>query len=200
MGTISIIAVPGLTTAMGVFPVIGVLAARDYIQNDRVVARFAQARRIVTVRAKHLGDIELAAKPDGETSLVLPHDGGWTEFSGTSAIHATSVLLAGANRYGASSANVQDAVREIESAGDAAGFVATASVRNTWRGGRVTSVLNGYRALGAMHLSATERLALEMAVHEETERRALEGELGVLETAWRDAEVIAEICDEELSG
>src|SRR5204863_6956060 len=95
MGTISIIAVPGLTTAMGVFPVIGVLAARDYIQNDRVVARFAQARRIVTVRAKHLGDIELAVNPDGETSLVLLHDGGWTEFSGTSAIHATSVLLAG---------------------------------------------------------------------------------------------------------
>ena len=42
-----------------------------------------------------------------------------------------------------------------------------------------------------MKLSATERLALEMAVHEESERRAMEGELAVLEAAWRDAEIIA---------
>lgn len=40
-----------------------------------------------------------------------------------------------------------------------------------------------------------EGLALEMALHEETERRALEGELAVLEAAWRDAEEIAAIAD-----
>lgn len=39
------------------------------------------------------------------------------------------------------------------------------------------------------------RLALEMAVHEEDERRALEGELWRLEQAWRDAEEIAAISD-----
>ena len=61
------------------------------------------------------------------------------------------------------------------------------------------SLVNTYRQLGAMNLSGTERLALEMAVHEETERRALEGELALLETAWRDAEHIAAICDDELT-
>ena len=39
------------------------------------------------------------------------------------------------------------------------------------------------------------RLALEMALHEERERRAVEGELWVLERAWREAEEIAEIAD-----
>jgi hypothetical protein len=38
-------------------------------------------------------------------------------------------------------------------------------------------------------------LALEMALHEEAERRAVEGELADLERAWRDAEEIAGIAD-----
>ena len=38
-------------------------------------------------------------------------------------------------------------------------------------------------------------LALEMALHEETERRAMEGELAMLEALWREAEAIAEIAD-----
>ena len=40
-----------------------------------------------------------------------------------------------------------------------------------------------------------DRLALEMAAHEETERRALEGELAELEEAWREADEIAAIAD-----
>ena len=46
-------------------------------------------------------------------------------------------------------------------------------------------------------LSANPNLALavEMALHEESERRALEGELAALEAAWRQAEEIAAIAD-----
>ncbi len=40
------------------------------------------------------------------------------------------------------------------------------------------------------------RLALEMSLHEEDERRALEGELGLLEDRWREAEEIAAISDD----
>jgi hypothetical protein len=40
-----------------------------------------------------------------------------------------------------------------------------------------------------------DRLALEMAAHEETERRALEGELEDLAAAWREADEIASIAD-----
>jgi hypothetical protein len=38
-------------------------------------------------------------------------------------------------------------------------------------------------------------LALEMALHEDTERVALEGDLAALEAAWREAEEIAAIAD-----
>ncbi|MEW5929004.1 MAG: hypothetical protein AB1941_16210 [Gemmatimonadota bacterium] len=44
-------------------------------------------------------------------------------------------------------------------------------------------------------LARPESLALEMALHEETERRALAGELAALEAAWREAEEIAAIAD-----
>jgi hypothetical protein len=40
-----------------------------------------------------------------------------------------------------------------------------------------------------------DRLALEMAAHEDNERRAMEGELAELAEAWREAEEIAEIAD-----
>lgn len=40
-----------------------------------------------------------------------------------------------------------------------------------------------------------EALALEMALNDEAERRALEGELAALEAAWREAEEIARIAD-----
>lgn len=200
LGAISIVAFPGLTTVMGAIPMVGVLAAHDYLTYDRVIARLPHGRRVVTVRAKHLGDIELKTDHTGDgATLHVMHDDGWAEFADGEAIHATSVLLTGANRYGASDASVQDAVRQIEDAGDAPSFLAAASSRNSWRGGRVMSLLNSYRGLGAMHLNSTERLALEMAVHEENERRAMEGELAVLASAWRDAEQIAAIADDELT-
>jgi hypothetical protein len=47
-------------------------------------------------------------------------------------------------------------------------------------------------------LTPRYRLALEMALHEESERRAMEGELAELERAWRDAEAVAEIADSML--
>jgi hypothetical protein len=40
------------------------------------------------------------------------------------------------------------------------------------------------------------RLALEMVTHEESERRALEGELYLLEEAWKQAEEVAAIADD----
>jgi hypothetical protein len=50
----------------------------------------------------------------------------------------------------------------------------------------------------AFFLPPAVRLALEMSVHEEQERRALEGELASLEQAWRDAEEVAAIADDLL--
>ena len=201
LGAVSIVVIPGLTTIAGAIPVVAALAARDYIQHDRVVARLAHGRRVISIRAKHLGDAELSMSGDTHDSakLVVPHDNGWAEYNDARAIHAMSILIAGANRFGASPARVQDAVRQIEDAGDAVGYMHAASSRNHWRAGRFLSRVNEYRGLGAMRLAPTERLALEMAVHEENERIALEGELATLAAAWHDAEQIAQICDDDLT-
>src|SRR5690606_40091457 len=47
-------------------------------------------------------------------------------------------------------------------------------------------------------LPTPSRLALEMALHEEQERRALEGELKALELAWQEAEEVAAMADDLL--
>ena len=44
-------------------------------------------------------------------------------------------------------------------------------------------------------LPARLRLALEMTLHEDDERRAMEGELAALEARWREADEIAKIAD-----
>jgi hypothetical protein len=51
------------------------------------------------------------------------------------------------------------------------------------------------RSASSTKLQPAVRLALEMSLHEEQERRALEGELKLLEAAWREAEEIASISD-----
>jgi hypothetical protein len=110
-------------------------------------------------------------------------------------MHAASTLLAGANRFGAPARQVQEAVRRVEELGDSGTFMRAASNLGEARGTRMISLLNMWRRLGTLRLSSTECLALEMALHEESERRALEGELAILEAAWRDAESIAAVAD-----
>ncbi|MDE3054781.1 MAG: hypothetical protein KGJ70_12900, partial [Gemmatimonadota bacterium] len=196
-GGISIIAFPGFTTIAGAVPMIGAVAARDYLLDDRVAARFRRGRRLLVVRARHVRDAEFHLLGDHPT-LRLPHDGGWVYADGSEAMYMASVLLAGANRFGGSPVRVSDAVARIEHAGDAARFLQRASRDIAWREGRTQSALNVMRRLGALHLMADECLALEMALHEETERRALEGELDLLAGAWREAEQIAAIADDLL--
>ncbi len=205
MGAISIVVLPGVTSVMGVVPVVGALALRDYLQHDRVIGRLAQRHEVLdtsrpsiyTVRAKHVGAAQFhAAGPEASSvSLDVPHDTGWAHFEGLDAMQAASILLAGANRFGAPAAQVQAAVDRVEAVGDAATYLRAASSLGGSRNSRMTSLLNLWRGLGAMHLSGSECLALEMALHEESERRAMEGELALLEAAWRDAEDVARVAD-----
>ncbi len=195
LGALSIVVVPGVTTVMGVVPMVGILAARDYLQNERVVALVPRGKALYTVREKHVRETELMVNAkSGAAALELQHDGGWAHIDGTQAIHTARVVLASANRYGARGARVRDAVTRLEEQGDAANYLERASRLGHARI-RMMSLVNQYRGIGALHLSATERLALEMAMNEETERRALHGELEVLTEAWRQAEQIAAIAD-----
>ena len=196
-GQFSIVVVPAVTAAAGAVPVVGALAAREYVQHGRVVGRFNRRGRVVTVRAKHAEAAELRVTRHDSPSVTLdvPHDEGWAHFDGIEAMHAAGTLLAGANRYGASTSQVQDAVSRVGEYGDATGYLVAASDLGGSRGGRITSVLRAWRQLGTMRLSRTECLALEMSLHEEAERRAFDGELAILEAAWREAEELALVAD-----
>ncbi|MFC1660780.1 hypothetical protein ACFL3S_04825, partial [Gemmatimonadota bacterium] len=101
-------------------------------------------------------------------------------------------------------ASVQEAVREIEEAGHPQEFLRMASLNGDGQHGNLWTRAVGdgsWKPMKEKHLGLVQklphptRLALEMALHEEQERRALEGELKALEAAWKAAEEIAEISD-----
>jgi hypothetical protein len=50
-------------------------------------------------------------------------------------------------------------------------------------------------ATALLDVPLVDRIALEMAAHEESERKALDGELEALTAAWREADEIAAIAD-----
>jgi hypothetical protein len=121
---------------------------------------------------------------------------------GDSALPVLSRSMVHVNARGASSDAVKGALRRIELVGSPDEFVREVA--------RKRLLLTGGQTKGAQMSLAFEdaivgddeppsdrpvALALEMALHEETERRALQGELAMLEAMWRDAEEIAAIAD-----
>jgi hypothetical protein len=197
LGAISIVIVPGVTTVLGAVPVVGALALKDYLEHDRVIGRLRRDDRVLTVRAKHAraGQLRVRGRDPSSVSLDVPHDHGWAHFDGAEAMQAAGTIMAGANRFGAPAPQVQAAVDRVEEFGDAATYLRAASALGGARNSRMTSLINLWRHLGTMRLSSIECLALEMALHEESERRALDGELAILAIAWREAEEIARVAD-----
>ena len=110
-----------------------------------------------------------------------------TTLDGESARRAARQILPVINLYGADRKHVDRAVAWLEKKRDPQDLFGRAA-RHYGEGSPAEGA-----ALGA--LPPELRLALEMAINEDTERRALEGELHVLEAAWRDAEEIAGIAD-----
>ena len=108
-------------------------------------------------------------------------------FVGENARRVASALVPKLNERGGPRRTVQLAVRKIESAGHPVRFLIEVGKKGDHhREGAPVQV---------RHLAQSTRLALEMSLHEEQERRALEGELWILEQAWKEAEEIAAISD-----
>jgi hypothetical protein len=117
---------------------------------------------------------------------------------GARAMRAASQLLPQVNRFGGKQDDVSRAVREIEEAGSSTAYLAHIASERAERRRFRTNWMGEARAVAPdllASLSHGQRLAVEMAVHEEQERRALEGELAELERAWQSAEEIASIAD-----
>jgi len=128
-------------------------------------------------------------------------------------MHVASRIIPAANRFGGSKKTVAEAVSKIESAGSSERFIERIGSMSRvvtragltdlpdWTRGHVkkSRFVKSSRKhdwnTGLFALDSVQRLALEMALHEETERAALQGELTALEAAWREAEEIAGISD-----
>ena len=98
------------------------------------------------------------------------------------------VILPAINKAGGKKRTVRDAVELEEIAGSPERLVTDLASADDFK---MNDGSPGY----IWKMPEPTRLALEMALHEEQERRALEGELWVLEQAWREAEEIAGIAD-----
>jgi hypothetical protein len=115
-----------------------------------------------------------ASAPDGESVVT-----------GDAAVKLARVVLPQVNRSGASDRRVAEATSLLE-AGE--------SVHELFRARASRTIVSDPSSLLAQAPAAL-RLAMEMALHEEAERRALDGELVQLEAQWREAEEVAAIAD-----
>ncbi len=158
---------------------------------------------LMLVRRRHLAESTISHDVDGALAIHLRFKNGEADFTGREAERIAAIVVPKINRFGGSKAAVADAVREIESLGGSEGFLEHLTgmsrtytkqwipdTRPRWRRGQ-----RDFTKYGLFSLPAPQRLALEMALHEETERRAMDGELEELERAWREAEEVAAIAD-----
>lgn len=160
-----------------------------------------RGRELLVVRRGHLAESTLSVDDACMLALDLRHDGGRVRLHGDNARRAATSLSPALNLGGASDAHLRDAVQSIVVRGGSEQYLATIG---RWVGTTTRAMSQAPRQwtpesvvpdTGLYALTPTQRLALEIALHENAERRALDGELLELETAWRDAEEIAVIAD-----
>ena len=111
-----------------------------------------------------------------------------TSVTGTAARDALRTMLPAVNYTGGHQSEVDDAVDAVSSHRN----LAKTFLERTDPQGRSLMKLPKLMLGG---LPGGYRLGLEMALHEEDERRAMEGEMAQLEQRWREAEDIAAISD-----
>ena len=173
-------------------------SANNLYQHKRVRARvvIGESATPVAIRLKQLNRVSIV-RADDSWALGIPVDDSIAIVTGAEAMRAAAKLLPAINASGAKREEVDAAVNLIGSASEplqlfesvAGGGTTTMTARRR----KYTAVAGGH---AIANLSKATRLALEMATHEESERRALEGELALLEAEWRQAEEIAAIADD----
>jgi hypothetical protein len=165
--------------------------------NGRTLARVrAPDGKLLKLRNRDLRSTRIEYDGD-DMALVLPPGrrrrlGRHREyrFEGEDAHRVAGVLVSRINRAGAHKQDVQEAVRLLDAHGSPEAVLHAAAGQVPQRIRPRMSKKGQVAGLGA-----PTRLAVEMALHEEQERRALEGELWRLERAWKEAEEIAAISD-----
>ena len=146
--------------------------------------------------AAHYHGADPTLRNGGYWSMMRRQEGGKNELGrvqlhGADAVPLLRRLLPLVNLGGARRIVIADGVSLIEQAGGPERFGRwAAGMRREWA---AKSTFGDTGDLSAIPVAA--RLAFEMAINEDAERQALEGELATLERAWAEAEGIATIAD-----
>ena len=175
----------------------GVISGAMLGQSGNLVNVFVNGRTLARIKAPD-GSVIKLKNQDLRKARMEESDDGWAlvlkkgraehRYTGEEARKVAGVVVSRINRSGAGRQAVRDAVRRLDDLGTPEAVIQSAAAhisRNTFKD-RV-----GHLAL----MPAPHRLAVEMALHEQEERRALEGELWLLERRWAEAEEIAAISD-----
>jgi hypothetical protein len=182
-------------------------AARDRVVRTRVAIPGQDKPSLI--RGRDLKRIVLGTS-DGRVSLRLPYNRGAVApgmypievtLQDEAAMRAISTVLPAVNVKGGSKQDVQTAVQHLETSPDPVRLFqrATNAGGDQWsrsgprRRSRRPAIAEAETFID--RIPRTMLLAMEMAAHEDVERRAMEGELAILEAAWRQAEEIAAISD-----
>jgi hypothetical protein len=176
---------------------------------EEIVARIrTDTAGTIAVRRRHLAETRLVPGNDSPLALEIRYKGGEARLDGREALRVAGTLMPHVNRYGGKHELVTAAVHALDEAGGADGYLEKLSryaprsteVPLNWSHTKrkPRSGWTGAYTSGLYGLSSPDRLALEMALHEEAELRAVRGQLVELERAWRDAEEIAAIADDML--
>jgi hypothetical protein len=115
---------------------------------------------------------------------------GNAQLTGATALRALATMLPQVNVHGGKKRVVRDAVDMVNASADAEHLLRETSARPRIR---EFGVREGETYVNA--LPPAIRLALEIMLHQDDERRAMDGELRELELRWRDADAIASIAD-----
>jgi hypothetical protein len=178
--------------------------------------RLPDSDRSVDVVGRSLRKLSIAANGD-DWSLVIPYEKprpalgklvsafrppddeefDLAVLTGDEALRVAAKLLPVINLAGGKATEVSSAVDLIERSDNPHALFNRFVVRRKIGYGK-TAPRVGIRT-SIIEMPAAARLALEMVSHEDAERRALEGELQVLEAAWKEAEEIAAIADDLLT-
>ena len=158
--------------------------------NGRTLAKIrTDDGRVLKLRNPDLLGTRLRPARDGPGfSLEIRKKKKKERFEGAEAERLIGQIVTKINRKGGKKDAVQTAVSEIEHHGHPDDFLSDIVTGDRFKDKKgVPGFVD--------KMPEPTRLALEMALHEEQERRALEGELWRLERAWEEAEEIAEIAD-----
>jgi hypothetical protein len=205
MFTAGAVVVGGVIMAGPVMGLFGGVGTQLAIQGtslirQRTIARVPVNGTVLKLNQPMLKKVVVGPDEAGGIKIEFPHKPfdwrkqwtGWRkyegliELAGDEAISAARHLLPRINQSGGSSHDVAEAVKVLE------------QTRGDEPFGRFASIAKAYgdSPASVASLDASARLALEMSLHEDDERQALEGELALLEDRWREAEEVAAISDD----